>query len=174
MNLSFHIARRYLFSKKSHNAINIISMVSVCGVVVATTALVCALSVFNGFTNIVASMFSNFDPILKITPRYGKVLDPTNARLQKVKQIPEVSIFCEVLQDNALVRYRDRQTVATVKGVDNNFRYLARIDSVIIDGRFMLTDSIANYATLGAGLAVQLGLRANFMFHIYNYLYSIK
>ena len=163
MNLSFHIARRYLFSKKSHNAINIISMVSVCGVVVATTALVCALSVFNGFTNIVASMFSNFDPILKITPRYGKVLDPTNARLQKVKQIPEVSIFCEVLQDNALVRYRDRQTVATVKGVDNNFRYLARIDSVIIDGRFMLTDSIANYATLGAGLAVQLGLRANFM-----------
>ncbi|MFA6767534.1 MAG: FtsX-like permease family protein [Parabacteroides sp.] len=163
MNLSFHIARRYLFSKKSHNAINIISMVSVCGVVVATTALVCALSVFNGFTNIVASMFSNFDPVLKITPRYGKVLDPTAAAIQKVKKLPEVSIFCEVLQDNALVRYRDRQTVATVKGVDNNFRYLARIDSVIIDGRFMLSDSIANYATLGAGLAVQLGLRANFM-----------
>ena len=86
MNLSFYIARRYLFSKKSHNAINIISMVCVCGVVIATTAVVCALSVYNGFNDLVADMFSSFDPELKITPRTGKVFDPTTAEFQQVKQ----------------------------------------------------------------------------------------
>ena len=79
MNVPFYIARRYLFSKKSHNAINIISMVCVCGVVIATIAVVCALSVFNGFNDLVAGMFSSFDPELKISPRTGKVFDPTTA-----------------------------------------------------------------------------------------------
>lgn len=163
MNFPFYIARRYLFSKKSHNAINIISMVSVCGVVVATIALVCALSVLNGFNDLVSSLFSNFDPELKITPRQGKIFDPTTTEITKVRQLPSLASFCEVLQDNALVRYRDRQGVATLKGVDDSFKDLAQIDSVLIDGEFQLSDEAANYANLGIGLAFSLGANAGFV-----------
>lgn len=165
MNFPFYIARRYLFSKKSHNAINIISMVSVCGVVVATIALVCALSVLNGFVSLVSSMLSNFDPELKILPAHGKVFDPTLPAVQEVKMLPGVALFCEVLQDNALVRYRDRQIVTTVKGVDDTFAKLTRIDSILIDsrdGKFVLSDEVANFASLGVGTATLLGVRANY------------
>lgn len=163
MNFTFYIARRYLFSKKSHNAINIISMVSVCGVVVATIALVCALSVYNGFNDLVSTLFSSFDPELKITPRTGKVFDPTTQQMEQVKKMPEVASFCDVLQDNALVRYKERQGVATIKGVDDNFGQLSRIDSVLVDGEFKLSDEVANYATLGIGLASSLGINAGFV-----------
>lgn len=162
MNFPLYIARRYLFSKKSQNAINVISMVSVCGVVVATIALVCALSVFNGFSMLVSSMFSNFDPALKITPRQGKVFDPTDPAIQKVRELPGITSFCEVLQENALVRYRDRQRVAILKGVDDTFKELTQIDSILVDGDFLLHDEVVNYAIPGAGLAMQLGVRANF------------
>lgn len=163
MNFPFYIANRYLFSKKSHNAINIISMVSVCGVVVATIALICALSVYNGFNDLVSSLFSSFDPELKIAPRTGKVFDPTTDPMQKVRTLPEVACLSEVLQENALVKYRDRQVVATVKGVDSTFEKLTQIDSVLIDGRFVLHDEVTNYATLGIGLASALGVHANFV-----------
>ena len=93
-------------------------MVSVCGVVIATMALVCALSVYNGFSDLVSSLFSNFDPELKITPRQGKVFDPSQASIREVLAMPAIEQSSQVLQDNALVRYRDRQVVATVKGVD--------------------------------------------------------
>ena len=162
MNLPFYIARRYLFSKKSHNAINIISMVCVCGVVVATIAVVCALSVYNGFNDLVAGMFSNFDPELKISPRTGKVFDPTTAEFQKVKQLPDIAWFGEVLQDNALVRYHDRQDIAVIKGVDENFSHLTLIDSILIDGSFILKDEVADYATLGVGLSAKLGAKPGF------------
>lgn len=163
MNFPFYIARRYLFSKKSHNAINIISMVSVCGVVVATIALVCALSVYNGFHDLVSATFSNFDPELKITPRSGKVFDPNSSEMQKIKQLPEVACFSEVLQDNALIKYRDRQAIATIKGVDANFQQLTSLDSILIDGRFALREDVVDYATLGIGLASSLGINAGFV-----------
>lgn len=163
MNFPFYIARRYLFSKKSHNAINIISMVSVSGVVVATIALVCALSVYNGFNDLVSTLFSSFDPELKITPRTGKVFDPSTPSMQQVEALPEVAAVSEVLQDNALLRYRDRQVVATVKGVDDRFGELVRIDSVLIDGRFALREDVVDYATLGVGLASALGVNAGFV-----------
>lgn len=162
MNLPFYIARRYLFSKKSHNAINIISMVCVCGVVVATIAVVCALSVYNGFNDLVAGMFSSFDPELKISPRTGKVFDPTTAEFQKVKQLPDIAWFGEVLQDNALVRYHDRQDIAVIKGVDENFSHLTLIDSILIDGSFILKDEVADYATLGVGLSAKLDAKPGF------------
>ena len=148
MNFPFYIARRYLFSKKSHNAINIISMVSVCGVVVATMALVCALSVLNGFVGLVSSMLGNFDPELKIQPVHGKVFDPTLPAVREVK-----------------VRYRDRQITAMVKGVDDTFGRLTRIDSILVDSRdgsFVLSDEVANYANLGVGTAFSLGVRPNY------------
>ena len=162
MNLSFYIAKRYLFSKKSHNAINIISLVSVCGVAIATVALVCALSVYNGFDGLVASLFSNFDPDLKITARKGKVFDPENA-LRQLRERNDILAVSEVLQDNALVRYRDRQGVAMLKGVDTNYEGLARIDSILIDGEYRLSDEVANYANLGIGLAYSLGINAGFV-----------
>lgn len=163
MNFPFYIARRYLFSKKSHNAINIISMVSVAGVVVATIALVCALSVYNGFNDLVSTLFSSFDPQLKLTPRSGKVFDPAAPGIEQIKALPEVAFVSEVLQDNALVRYRDRQVVATVKGVDDRFGALVSIDSILIDGRFALREDVVDYATLGVGLASALGVNAGFV-----------
>lgn len=162
MNFPFYIARRYLFSKKSHNAINIISMVSVCGVVVATIALVCALSVYNGFNDLVEGMFGSFDPVLKITPRSGKVFDPASPQMQQVRNLPEVLAFGEVLQENALVRYHERQQVATIKGVDDTFEKLTQIDSVLIDGQFILQDEVTDYANMGVRLATLLGVKANY------------
>lgn len=135
-------------------------MVSVCGVVVATMALVCALSVLNGFVGLVSSMLGNFDPELKIQPVHGKVFDPTLPAVREVKVLPEVALFCEVLQDNAQVRYRDRQITAMVKGVDDTFGRLTRIDSILVDSRdgsFVLSDEVANYANLGVGTAFSLG-----------------
>ena len=162
MNLPFYIARRYLFSKKSHNAINIISMICVCGVVVATIALVCALSVYNGFNDLVAGMFSSFDPELKITPRTGKVFDPTTSDMQKIRELPDIAFFSETLQDNALIRYHDRQDVAVVKGVDDAYQHLTMMDSALIDGNFTLQDEVADYALLGIGLSSKLGARPGF------------
>lgn len=163
MNLSFHIARRYLFSKKSHNAINIISMVSVCGVVIATVALVCALSVFNGFNNLVATMFSSLDPELKISAAKGKVFDPTVPEIVGVKELPEVALITEVLQDNALVRTQRRQDFAVIKGVDGTYMQMAGIEDALVDGRFALREDVVDYATLGIGLAYTLGTKAGFI-----------
>ncbi|MCC8143643.1 MAG: ABC transporter permease [Tannerellaceae bacterium] len=163
MNLPFYIARRYLFSKKSHNAINIISMISVCGIMVATIALVCTLSVYNGFNGLISSLFSSFDPELKITPRTGKVFIPSSPEIQKVINLPQVQYASEVLQENALVRYKDRQEVATIKGVDDTFQHLTHIDSILIDGEFLLKDEVANYGVLGIGLASTLGINAGFV-----------
>ncbi len=140
-------------------------MVSVCGVVVATIALVCALSVLNGFVTLVSSMLSNFDPELKVTPRYGKVFNASDKALSTVEALPEIDLFSKVIQDNALIRYRDRQTVATIKGVDESFAKLTHIDRILIDSRdntFLLKDEVANYANIGVGLASLLGVRANF------------
>ena len=162
MNFPFYIARRYLFSKKSHNAINIISLISVCGVVIATIALVCALSVYNGFNDLVSSLFSHFDPELKITARYGKVFNPDNDTIKQIRNLPEIEIISEVLQDNALIKYRERQEVGIIKGVDENFPKLVEIDSVLIDGEFILSDEVANYSILGVGLASHLGINAGF------------
>ena len=162
MNFPFYIARRYLFSKKSHNAINVISLISVCGVVVATIALVCALSVYNGFNDLVSSLFSHFDPELKITAKYGKVFDPECPEIRQIKELPDIAVSSATLQDNALIRYKSRQEIGVVKGVDGNFSQLVDIDSVLIDGKFVLSDEIANYATLGIGLASHLGINSSF------------
>ncbi len=163
MNFPFYIARRYLFSKKSHNAINVISLISVCGVVIATTALVCALSVYNGFNDLVSSLFSHFDPQLKVTAKYGKVFDPNCSEIAQVKALPEIETYCAVLQDNALIKYKDRQEIGVIKGVDDNFSHLVDLDSVLIDGEFILSDEVTNYATLGIGLASHLGIKAGFV-----------
>ena len=163
MKLPFYIARRYLFSKKSHNAINIISMVSVCGVVVVTIALVCSLSVLNGFSSLVSSLFSSFDPELKIIPRTGKVFDSSSEEIKKVLALPEIELASEILEDNVLVKYNDRQVLAVIKGVDDNFSRLIDVDKILVDGEFKLREDVVDYATLGIGVAFSLGINASFV-----------
>ncbi|MDR3269423.1 MAG: FtsX-like permease family protein [Tannerella sp.] len=163
MNLPFYIARRYLFAKKSHNAINIISMISVCGVTVVTIALVCVLSVFNGFDALVASMFGHFDPELKITPVAGKVFDPDTLPVKQVRNMPEIAVCTEVMQENVIVRYAGRQVIAVAKGVSPAFGEMVKVDTLMIDGTFVLQDGDTPHAVLGIGLASSLGVNAGFV-----------
>ena len=164
MNLPFYIARRYLFSKKKHNAINIISGISVCGVALATLALVCTLSVFNGFQDMVAGFFTAFDPELKITIREGKVFEPQGAAFQEVRSLPEIGVWTETLEENAMVQYKDRQAMAIIKGVEDNFEELTSIDSFLYGaGEFILHDSIVDYGVLGVELISELGTGLQFV-----------
>ena len=164
MNLSLFIARRYLFSKKKHNAINIISGVSVCGVALATLAMVCALSVFNGFEGMVADFFTAFDPELKISPRQGKVFDVNDERIQSLKSLPDVAVFTETLEENAMVEYNGRQAMVIIKGVEDNFNQLTAIDSILYGaGTFILHDSVVNYAVMGVELIYMLGTGIQFV-----------
>lgn len=163
MALHFLIAKRYLLAKKSHHAINVISWISVCGVAVATMAMVCTLSIFNGFQEFFSTLFCNFDPQIEITSRQGKVFDPTSKEFESIRKMKEVAIFTEVLEENALLKYQDRQVPATIKGVADNFEQLTSIDSIIINGHFMLYDSLVDYGTLGVGLANVLGTGSSFV-----------
>ncbi|EKU90252.1 FtsX-like permease family protein [Bacteroides oleiciplenus] len=164
MNLPFYIARRYLFSKKKHNAINIISGISVCGVALATLALVCTLSVFNGFQDMVAGFFTAFDPELKITVREGKVFEPNAETFQEVRALPEIDVWTETLEENAMVQYKDRQAMAVIKGVEDNFEQLTSIDSLLYGaGEFILHDSIVDYGVLGVELISELGTGLQFV-----------
>lgn len=164
MNLPFYIARRYLFSRKKHNAINIISGISVCGVALATLALVCTLSVFNGFQDMVAGFFTAFDPELKITVRQGKVFEPGGDVFGEVRALPEVGVWTETLEENAMVQYKDRQAMAVIKGVEDNFEQLTSIDSLLYgSGEFILHDSIVDYGVLGVELISELGTGLQFV-----------
>ena len=164
MNFPFYIARRYLFSKKSHNAINVISAISVCGVALATLALVCTLSVFNGFQDLVASFFTAFDPELKITAVRGKVFDGQDPRVLALKQLPEVAVYSESLEDNAMVQYQGRQAMAVIKGVEDNFDRLTPIDSILFGrGSLTLHDEVADYAIPGIQLLSALGSSIRFL-----------
>lgn len=164
MNLPFYIARRYLFSKKKHNAINIISGISVCGVALATLALVCTLSVFNGFQEMVAGFFTAFDPQLKITVREGKVFSPDGAAFKEVRALPEIDVWTETLEENAMVQYKDRQAMAVIKGVDDNFEQLTSIDSLLYGtGEFILHDEAVDYGILGVELISELGTGIQFV-----------
>lgn len=164
MNFPFYIARRYLFSPKKHNAINVISAVSVCGVALATMALVCTLSVFNGFQEMIAGFFTSFDPELKIVVREGKVFDPNESRIQQVHNLKEIAVWTATLEDNAMVQYKDRQAMAVIKGVDDSFEKLTSIDSLLYGtGKFVLKDSIVDYGFMGVELVSQLGTGIQFI-----------
>ena len=154
------VAKRYLFSKKSHNTINVISGISAAGVAVGTLALVCVMSVFNGFETLIEGMFSAFDPDLKITLVEGKTFNVNSPEFQQVRNSKSVANFTEVIEENALLRFRDKQMPATIKGVSNDFRAMTRIDSVMFDGEFVLTDSLFNKAVAGVGVATELGMNS--------------
>lgn len=164
MNFPFYIARRYLFSKKSHNAINVISAISVCGVALATLALVCTLSVFNGFQDLVTTFFTAFDPQLKITAVRGKVFDGQDKRVLQLKKMPDVEVYSESLEDNVMVQYQGRQAMAVVKGVEDNFDQLTPIDSILFGrGDLLLHDEVVDYAIPGIQLLSTLGSGTRFL-----------
>ena len=154
------VAKRYLFSKKSHNTINVISGISAAGVAVGTLALVCVMSVFNGFETLIESMFSAFDPDLRVSLVEGKTFDVSSPEFQQIRKMKSIVNFTEVIEENALLRFRDKQMPATIKGVSNDFRAMTRIDSIMFDGEFVLTDSLINKAVAGVGVATELGMNS--------------
>ena len=164
MNFPFYIAKRYLFTKKSHHAINVISGVSVCGVALATLAMVCTLSVFNGFQDLVATMFTAFDPEIKITAANGKVFDSQDERIQLLRDLPEIEVFSESLEDNAMVQYKGRQAMVVIKGIEENFNQLTAIDSILYGrGEWILRDEVVDYAVPGIELVSVLGTGIRFL-----------
>lgn len=163
MNLPLFIALRYLFSKKKQNVINIISAISVTGIIVGTMALVIVLSVFNGFNTLIESLFSNFDPDLKITAVRGKMFSPEDSRFSEIEKLPGVIHYAEVIEEVALLKYNSQQYVATIKGVPENYAEYTNIDTLIIDGSFLPEDENMDYAVVGQGVAYNLGLGLSFV-----------
>ncbi len=159
----FYIARRYLFSKKSTNVINIISGISVFGVTISTLALVVILSVFNGLDGLIKSLFSSFDPDIKITLNEGKSFNPNSQQFNKIKNLDGIAIFSEVIEENALLRYGDKEFVATIKGVSNSFASMTGIDTMMIDGKFVLKQGKEMFAVTGYGIASALSIGLNFI-----------
>lgn len=163
MNYELFIARRYLFSKKSHHAINIISYISVCGVAIATMALVCTLSVFNGFQDLVAGLFTAFDPQLEVRLAEGREVDADDSALQKLRLLPCIDTYTECVEGQALIVQGAHQVVVTVRGIEESFLRQTDTDGLFYgDGTFKLQDEMGDYGILGIQLASHLGLHADF------------
>ncbi len=172
MSFSLRIAWRYLFAKKRHNAINIISSISTAGVCVVSAALVCVLSVMNGFGSVVEKMFSAFDAELRIEPANGKTFYIDTEAFDEVRALPYIAVFSETIEEMGLIDFSQKQLPAQLKGVDDNFEQLTDIDSIIYDGYFSVCDYYDDGVSrtrsfercvLGRGLASQLGINAHFV-----------
>lgn len=157
MNLSLYIAKRYIFSRKRHQVINIISGVAVAGVALATVAMVCTLSVFNGFQGVVAKQFTAMDPDVKVIVAQGKSFDKNSGAVAQVAALPSVSAVSFSVEDVAMVQYGGRQVMATIKGVDESFCRMSGIGDILYgNGELVLYDGINSYAIMGAELMQQL------------------
>jgi len=164
VNLSVYIAKRYLFAKKSRNAINVISAVSVAGVAVGTMALIIILSVFNGLEDMINKIFNTFDPDLCITAARGKVFTPDSASLARLSEIKGIYEFSTTLEDNAALRYGEKQYIANIKGVDDNYINVTSLDSSMYEGEFSLKTAAGSpKAVIGLGVARYLGIGLNFI-----------
>ncbi len=167
MNLALYIAKRYLFSKKRHNAINIVSLISMCGVVVGSIALVCVLSVFNGFQSVIEDLFSNFDPQIKIVATSGKVFEPDS--IAHALNHEDIEHTCYVIEDNALLKFGEKQLPVTIKGVPEDYTKVTGIDSILVEGEFSTKEGSFNMAVGGVVLANTLGSGLRFVQPIWLY-----
>lgn len=158
MKFQYFIALRYLFAKKSNNIINWISGISVAVIAIVTAALIIILSAMNGLSDTVMNMYSNFDPDIKITPRNGKFFDPSSIDTAKIKSLDEVVFFVESVEETVLLKYRDNQEVAVVKGVSDQFAKMTFLDEYIIEGYFSLLGGGRQTSVIGADLALKLGV----------------
>lgn len=153
MRFSLRIAIRYLFSKKTHNSINITSMICAGGICVATIALVCTLSVYNGFQSLISGLYNALDPDLKVVLVEGKTFTCPQTRLDSIKSIPQVAAVAEVLEENAMIKYKENQSTVFVKGVSDNYKQLIQTDSVLASGQFVLRDGENDFTVIGAATA---------------------
>ena len=163
MSLPLKIAWRYLVAKKGHQAVNIISIVAVCGVVVATAALICVLSVFNGFRGLIMGRLAMLDPQIAITATVGKTVDDADSIISAVEDLPGVERAVPVIEDQALAIYAQLQMPVRLKGVPDNYNTMNDMDSVIVDGEWKLRDQVSRYAVAGAGPAIRLMVRPDFL-----------
>lgn len=164
MNFSFFIARRYLIAKKSHNAINLITAISIVGVLFGTAGLIVVLSVFNGFGNLVLSLYGDFNPDIKITPATGKFSAHSGLDIEQIRNLPDVKAVSITLEENALLRYNDKQVIGIVKGVDSEYMKHSPLRNRIIDGDFIVRSADTNFAVLGSGVAYFLGVNPQNLF----------
>lgn len=161
MSLAWTITRRYLFAKKSHHLINVISWISVIGVAVGTFGLVVVLSVFNGFGNLVMEMYNSFDPDIKIQTVSGRSFEPTDKIINELEKHPGIAAITFVKEENALLRYMDRQYVVTLKGVSNTFFETSEIKDKLLEGKAILESGDVNFMIPGAQIAYSMGIRPN-------------
>ena len=161
MNLPFYISKRYLFSKKSRNAINIISSISIAVVAIATAALIIIFSVFNGFDDMIRKMLNAYDPDLMIVPATGKVFSTDTDEFNRIRKMKGIAVFSESLEDNVLVKSEQRQKIAIIKGVSRNFNRLNKIDSLIIQGSYSVGSNDRKCGVFGAGVAYFLSVNVN-------------
>lgn len=171
MNVPFLIAKRYFFSRKKRNIISIISNIAMIGVAVGTAALIIVLSVFNGLEDLIREIYSSFDPDLKITAVEGKSFETDTEFMNRIRQTPGVAVVSEVIEDNALLRYNDRQMVVKIKGVSENFFEQNEIDSAVVEGRSELIYNNAYHALVGRGVQYQLSIRPNNQFVPLQFMY---
>lgn len=160
MNLPFFIAKRYLVSKKSNNAINIISWISIIAITITTAALVIILSAMNGLTSIVADLYHAIEPDLKITAIHSKYIYPDSV-IQQLKNIPNIQLISKSIEENALVKLDDKQAIVTIKGVDEQFKQITHFDTVVTQGVYRFTHNNQSYGVFGRGIASNLGLNVN-------------
>lgn len=163
MNLPFFVAKRYLFAKKSHNVINIISLISAVGIAVGTTALVVVLSVYNGFEGLVKDLYSTYESDLVIEPAKGKFFIPQGEAFESIREDSRIGSVSQVLQENVFLTYAGRQSVAIIKGVDSAYLSKSSLEESVVEGEFSLKVKGVDHAVIGRGLAGELGLRTHFL-----------
>jgi len=163
--LPFFIAFRYFFSKKSQRVINIISVISAVGVMIGTAALIIVLSVFNGFEDLIIKLYNSFDPDLRIELAEGKSFSRDRIKIDVMKKIDGVAHLSEVIEESALVRYRDKQYIIKLKGVSEGYEKTTGLDTMIVDGTFMLQNGDTDFAVVGGGIAYNLGLQTGNFFN---------
>ena len=163
MGLPLRIESRYLMSRKGHQAVNVISIVAVCGIVVATAALICVLSVFNGFRGLIMGKLAMLDPEVAITATLGKTVNDADSIIGAVSSIPGVERAMPVIEDQALAMYAQLQMPVRLKGVPDDYNTMNQMDSVIVDGKWKLSDQVSRFAVAGAGPAVRLCMRPDFL-----------
>jgi len=166
MRTSFFIARRYLVSKKSHNLINVVSMISVAGLTIGTMALIVVLSVFNGFEDVIKSLYGTFNPDLEITASEGKTFHFQEFPSEKIKLLSGVSALDPVVEEDALFKYRDQQFIGTIKGLPPDYAEISSLDTMLVEGAFVLQEGESNFAIAGAGVAWYLNLNLNDIRHL--------
>ena len=166
MRTSFFIAKRYLISKKSHNLINVVSMISVVGLTIGTMALIVVLSVFNGFEGVIKSLYGTFNPDLEITVANGKTFHYQEFPTVKISELPGVFALAPVVEEDALFKYRDQQFIGTIKGLPPEYSQISSLDTMIIEGGFVLQEGESNFAIAGAGVAWYLNLNLNDIRHL--------